>query len=162
MAEAKTAQYGGQKEVTMSDINYPRVALAAAVAAVTFVVLEIVIEGLAQLMFQFSEAELWQQSFGPLPEGAGFAWINVLILVGICLLMMWLYAALRSRYGAGPRTALITALFLWLFALLIWANFVNLGVFPLKIVGLSLLFNLFEIPGAVIVGSAVYKERPAA
>ena len=96
-----------------------------------------------------------------MPEGARFQWVNVLILVGICLLMMWLYAALRSRFGAGPRTALITALFFWLFVLLLWANFVNLGVFPLEIVVLSLLFNLLELPGAVIAGASVYREKPA-
>jgi hypothetical protein len=145
----------------MSGINYPRVALAAAVAAVTFVVLEIVVEGLARLMFRVSEAELWRESFGPLPEGGRFQWVNVLILVGICLLLMWLYAVLRASYGAGPRAALLAALFLWLFVLLLWANFVNLGVFPLEIVGLSLLFNLFEIPGAAIAGASVYQEKPA-
>ena len=145
----------------MSGINYPRVALSAAVAAVTFVILEIVVEGLARLFFEISEVELWQESFGPLPADARFQWVNVLILVGICLLMMWLYAALRARFGAGPRTALITALFMWLFVLLLWANFVNLGVFPLTIVGLSLLFNLIEIPGAAIVGASVYREKPA-
>ena len=146
----------------MSGINYPRVALAAAVAAVAFVVLEIVVEGLAKLIFQVSEIELWQETFGAIPEGARFGWVNVLILVGVCLLMMWLYAALRARFGAGPRTALVTALFFWLFVLLIWINFVNLGVFPREIVGLSLLFNLFEILGAVFVGASVYKEKAAA
>ena len=145
----------------MSGINYPRVALAAAVAAVAFVVLEVAIEGLAKLLFGISEMKLWQETFGIVPEGAQFQWINVLVLVGICLLMMWLYAALRARYGAGPRTALITALFLWLFVLLIWANFINLGVFPLKMALLSLVFNLLELPGGVIAGASVYREKPA-
>ncbi len=145
----------------MSGINYPRVALAAAVAAVAFVVLEVVIEGLARLLFQVSEAELWQRSFGAIPEGAQFQWVNVLILVGVCLLLMWLYAALRPRFGAGAKSALVAAAFLWLFVLLLWVNFVNLGVFPWEIVGLSLLFNLFEIPGAAIAGASVYRERPA-
>ncbi len=145
----------------MSGINYPRVALAAAVAAVAFVVLEVVVEGLTKVFFQVSEMELWQERFGTMPAGARFQWVNVLILVGICLIMMWLYAALRSRFGAGVRTALITALFFWLFVLLIWANFVNLGVFPVKMALLSLLFNLFEIPGGIIAGASVYKEKPA-
>ena len=71
------------------------------------------------------------------------------------------YAALRARFGAGPRAALAAALFMWLFVLLLWINFVNLGVFPWEIVGLSLLFNLFEIPGAAIAGASVYREKPA-
>ncbi len=145
----------------MSGINYPRVAWAAVVAAVAAVVLEIVVEGAAKLMFRISEADLWAESFGPLPQGARFQWINILVLFAICLLMMWLYAALCGRFGAGPRTAIITALFFWLFVLVLWANFVNLGVFPLEIVGLSLLFNLFEIPGAAVAGASVYKEKPA-
>ena len=143
----------------MSGINYPRVALSAAAAAVAFVVLEIVIEGLARLLFQVSEAALWQQHLGALPEGARFQGVNVLVLLGVCLLMMWLYAALRALWGPGARPALVTALFVWLFALVMLVNFVNLGLFPPAMAGLSLLFNLFEIPGAVFVGASVYKEK---
>ncbi len=146
----------------MSGINYPRLALAALAAAVTFIVLEVVVEGLAKLIFRVSEANLWRENFGSLPEGARFQGVNILILLGTCLLLMWLYAVLRARFGAGPRAALMAAAFLWLFVLLLWVNFVNLGVFPFEMAVLSLLFNLFELPGAAIAGASVYKEGPAA
>ena len=145
----------------MSGINYPRVAMAAVAAAVAFIVLEFVIEGLVRVTFQVNEIDLWQERFGAIPDGAGFVGVNLLILLGTCLLMMWLYAALRSRFGAGARTALLVAGFFWLFVLLIWVNFINLGVFSVKMAGLSLFFNLFELPGAAITGAAVYKEKPA-
>ena len=45
----------------MSGINYPRVAMAAGATAVAFIVLEIVVEGLARLFFQVSEASLFQE-----------------------------------------------------------------------------------------------------
>ena len=73
-----------------------------------------------------------------------------------------LFGRWRGREGEPLNSlALIAALFIWLFVLLLWANFVNLGVFPLEIVVLSLLFNLLELPGAVIAGASVYREKPA-
>lgn len=145
----------------MGRINTGRVVLAAAVAAIVFIVLEVVVEGLTRVLFGIDESALFVERFGPIATGARFQAVNLLVLFGVCLLMMWLYAALRAHFGDRPRTVMLSALFLWLFVLLLWANFVNLGVFPLEIALLSLLFNLVELPGAAIGGAAVYRSKPA-
>ncbi len=144
----------------MAKTNYVRLLLAALAASLVFILAEIVVEGLARLVFRVDEAALFAERFGAIPEGAGFNAINLLVLLAICLLMMWLYVALRPRFGPHAKTALIAALFLWLFVLVLWVNFVNLGVFPIEMAALSLGFNLLELPAAAIAGAAVYKDRP--
>lgn len=143
----------------MGKINYGRLLLAAGAAGLAFIFAEIVVEGLARLVFRVDEAALFAERFGAIPEGVGFGAVNLLILLATCLLMMWLYVALRAHFGPHPRTALIAALFLWLFVLVLWVNFVNLGIFPIEIAALSLGFNLLELPLAAIAGAAVYKDR---
>jgi len=143
----------------MKKLNYARVVLGGFAAAITFMVVEFIVEGVAYLMFRTGETELWQEAFGAFPTGARFQAVNLLVLLAICIVMIWVYAVFRAYFGPGPRTAIITALVLWLFLLLVWVNFVNLGVFPVKIAALSLVFTLLEIPSAAVVGAAVYKEK---
>jgi Zn-dependent membrane protease YugP len=59
---------------------------------------------------------------------------------------------------------LVVAFALWFVYLLIATNFARLGILPMNIAVASLLFNLVEIPLAVLAGSRVYdsaKEKPA-
>lgn len=143
----------------MGKINYVRLLLAAVAASLAFIFTEFVVEGLASVVFKVEESALWVERFGSYRGGIGFHVINLLVLLAISLLLMWLYVALRSHFGPHPRTALIAALFLWLFVLVLWVNFVNLGVFPIEIAALSLGFNLLELPAGALAGAAVYKDR---
>ena len=148
----------------MGKINHLRLLWAALAATVTFIVAEVVVEGLVRLLFGIDEATLWRERVGPLREGAGVQAVNLAILLAVCLLMMWLYVILRSHFGPHRSTALVAALFLWLLVLVLWVNFVNLGAFPMENAALSLAFNLLELPAAAIAGAAVYRDRqsPAA
>ena len=145
----------------MHKINYLRLLLAAVAAGVAFIVTEFVVEELTRLVFQVDESALLTEHFGPVRGGIGFHAINLLVLLASCLLMMWLYAVLRSHFGPDPRVTLIAALFMWLFLLVLWVNFVNLGVFPIEMAALSLGFNLLELPAAAIAGAAVYQDPQA-
>ena len=75
-------------------------------------------------------------------------------------LAVFLYAAIRPRFGAGPRTAVIAALVLWVAAFLprqlLLSEFGILGGGKLA---LSLGFSLAEVVVATLVGASIYRER---
>jgi hypothetical protein len=54
-----------------------------------------------------------------LPAGLRFKLFNLLHLLLICIILIWLSAALRPQFGAGINTALICAFIFWLIELLI-------------------------------------------
>ncbi|MGI8782911.1 MAG: hypothetical protein ACR2L2_04565 [Acidobacteriota bacterium] len=77
--------------------------------------------------------------------------------VGIA--MVWLYAAIRPRYGAGVKTAICAAMFVWVFA---WAfpglsQFV-LGMFTRKLIVMTLAWGLVELTVASVAGAWLYRE----
>jgi hypothetical protein len=70
---------------------------------------------------------------------------------------IWLYAAIRPRFGPGPGTAIKAGLAAWFFScLLATVSFVNLGIFPFDAVGF--LWELAHSVIATVVGAALYKE----
>jgi hypothetical protein len=78
-------------------------------------------------------------------------------LIGI--LAVWLYAAIRPRFGAGRGTAIRTGLMMWL---LVYVSstitMAPMGLFPLNLMLLGLPISLVEIVVATWLGAWLYKE----
>ncbi len=73
---------------------------------------------------------------------------------------VWLYAAIRPRYGAGPKTAIRVGLVTWAVAVFL-ANLGNypLGLFPTRLLVITSVVALVEIVVATLVGAWLYKEE---
>ena len=81
-------------------------------------------------------------------------------LYGIWL--VWLYAAIRPRFGAGVRTAIIAGLALWVAGALSSLSTTIAGVLPTSLTVTAIVWGLFEMPIATVVGAWLYKEESAA
>lgn len=72
-------------------------------------------------------------------------------------MLMWLYAALRPMFGVGIRTALISSAFALVFITSYAVNQTNLGLFPWWISLTELVFQVIELPIALIAGAQYYE-----
>lgn len=142
----------------MKKINFGRVILAGFAAGLTFLFVEIILEGSVRLIFGICESKMFQEAFNIAPSGILFHILNIGIFFMICILIMWVYAAIRPRFSSNAKAAIVTSLIFWLFAFLFTANHINLGIFPLDLYFLNMGFNLIELPVAILVGSYLYKE----
>ena len=142
----------------MKKIHPGKVALAALVASLVFLFVEIVLEGGVMLIFGVSEAEMMQEASIPVPSGALYHTLTIVYLYLVCALIMWVYAAIRPRFRDHMRAALAASFVFWLFAFLFVVNYSNVGLYPLKFALLGMGFNLVEIPAAVMAGALVYRE----
>ena len=91
------------------------------------------------------------------PSGGLVAFLFILNLV-MGIWAMWLYAAIRPRYGPGPRTAVVTGVSWWVISSLIdatWASF--RFVAPRAVLG-PMTVSLPEIIIAALVGAWLYRE----
>jgi hypothetical protein len=98
-----------------------------------------------------------------LPEVGGSAiGVFVLLCFGLGISLIWLYAAIRPRYGAGPMTAICAAAAVWWFAFVFpQIGNVVMGFFPAGVTALSTLWGLAEVVLGALVGARVYQEQPA-
>jgi hypothetical protein len=82
-------------------------------------------------------------------------------LVGI--FAVWLYAGIRPRYGAGPKTAVLAGLAVWVLGyLLASVTLIGLGLFPMRLMAIGMIVGLVEVIVATLVGARVYREEGAA
>jgi hypothetical protein len=84
--------------------------------------------------------------------------VGITFVLGI--LAVWTYAAIRPRFGAGPRTALYAGLAVWAMSYLYAAVYVDAGilVWPAKLTWLPVAWGLVEIPVATLLGAWIYRE----
>jgi hypothetical protein len=110
--------------------------------------------------------EAWGKAMAALNKPADLSVAAIVIfniwgfLLGIAA--VWLYTAIRPRYGAGPRTAVRAGLVTWALAVFL-ANLANypLGVLPTRLLVTTSIVALVEIVIATLVGAWLYKEEEA-
>ncbi len=73
---------------------------------------------------------------------------------------VWLYAAVRPRFGPGPKTALVAAVTIWYFTLFLTAiNDGSMGFAPLRFYFVLAVGGFFQILLATTAGAWIYKEN---
>ena len=95
-----------------------------------------------------------------LPPIGGNA-IAVFLVLGFVLglVLVWLYAAIRPRFGAGPRTAAIAGVVVWFLDYVCGAvGFGALGLFSQRVILIALVWGLIELVLAALVGGRLYSE----
>ncbi|HVH87021.1 MAG TPA: hypothetical protein VM912_09865 [Terriglobales bacterium] len=93
----------------------------------------------------------------PLPSAA--VWIFVMQSFAMGVAAVWLYAAVRPRFGPGPRTAVTAGLAYWIIGYALPAmGIAQTGVFPAGLLVLTNLGGLVVIVLATLVGASFYKE----
>jgi hypothetical protein len=83
--------------------------------------------------------------------------IAVSLLAGLAL--VFFYAAARPRFGAGPKTAVIVAVALWLGSYVVsLIGYHMLGLFPATMLVTWAAIGLVEMILAGLLGGALYRE----
>lgn len=136
-------------------INSSRVILGGVIAG-------IVIDGFEAVMNGAILAPQWAAIMKSLDRPAfapsAIVWFNVVGLV-TGLAAIWTYAAIRPRFGSGPRTALIAAALTWLTAkALVVAYPMISGIYPLRPMAIMLALQVLEIAVATLAGAWFYRE----
>jgi hypothetical protein len=84
-------------------------------------------------------------------------WTVVDFLYG--LLIVWTYAAIRPRFGPGPKTAVVAALAIYAAPTMVLFGFQSMSVFATDSFLKNALLSAITAVLAGLVGGAVYKER---
>jgi hypothetical protein len=101
-----------------------------------------------------------------LPVGHPFAMLHagwpVYLIIAINLVLgitaIWIYAAIRPRYGAGPKTAALAGFAVWLILCLDDVFFLALGMLPASAMLAPLAGALLGIIIATELGAWLYRE----
>ena len=140
----------------MAQINTGRVILGGLAAGLVINISESVLN----LAVVADDTEELVASLGV--EPASGAVIGILVVVGflIGIATVWLYAAIRPRFGAGPRVAMISGGVVWALAHLWRMTDITLFLgLSTSFVMLVLVWTLVESLLAAYVGAWLYQEQ---
>jgi hypothetical protein len=140
----------------MKAINWGRVILGGIVAGIIVNVSEFVLNTVVLK----SQNEEMMRALGktvPMTGATTAVWVIWGFLFGIAA--VWLYAAIRPRYGPGLATAAKAGIAAWFFAhLLCEIVFANMGLCAFSSALVPLVWTLVEGILATALGAWVYKE----
>jgi hypothetical protein len=86
------------------------------------------------------------------------------IVTDLCLgwSLVWCYAAIRPRYGAGARTAMCAGSFIWFVFMLAMGSYYLYRMSSITFVLIAALVSLIQMLIAVYVGAMMYSEAGGA
>lgn len=141
----------------MKHTNRIRVILGGLLAGVVINLVEFVTHGVIL-------KDVWEQAMQSLGKGTAFSATAIIIfnitgfLLGIA--SVWVYAAIRPRYGAGANTAMRAGLAAWALAVFLPnLSTYPMGMFPAYLLVIAALVSLVDIVLGTIVGAWVYSEE---
>jgi hypothetical protein len=140
----------------MRKINIGRVIIAGLVAGIVADILGYLVDGVL-LASQWADAmaRLGTTDF----ETSQLICFNAIGLVG-GIVLIWIYAAIRPRFGAGVKTAILAGFAVWVIgSLLPNLSFMWVAhLFLHRLFALTTAGALVETLAGAIAGAAVYKE----
>lgn len=91
------------------------------------------------------------------PGGAEIAG-RVLTQFAIGIMLVFMYAAMRPRFGPGPKTAMISAAIVWLFGFLFYLDWLYTGMMTPATYALVSAVMIVTLAIAAWAGCMLYKE----
>lgn len=136
-------------------IRWGRVVAGGIVAGIAANVLEVAFGFAMRAQWEAAmKPESMQAAMRPTAMAAHLVWSFVIGIAAI-----WLYAAIRPRYGRGPATAVRAGFAVWLF---VHATFAlattTLALFPVRLMAIGAAWELVETVVATLAGAWVYRE----
>src|SRR5262245_1104086 len=103
------------------------------------------------------EAALKQRNLPPI-SGTAIAFFIIMGFIMGCLLV-WLYAAVRPRFGPGPKAAIAVAAIVWLLGYFFSSiGGVLMGFMPAGLTLIALSWGFVELVVASLAGARLYSE----
>lgn len=139
----------------MGSINFPRVLVGGIVAGLVIDISESILNSV--VLGAEMNAAIARMNLTPAGNQVMVLFLVLGLLLGIATI--WLYAAIRPRYGAGPKTALCAGAAVWFFAYLYPSTgMLAMGMFGGRMMAIGLAWGLVELLVASLAGAFLYKE----
>ena len=137
------------------NINFGRVILGGLVAGLIINIGEFLLN---EVVFQKQMEELLARLNTPRPGGSFIATaVGITFLLGIVI--VWIYAMIRPRFGLGPKTAIVAAFVAW-FCVYFYCGILNTTLFgmPATLMLIGMVWGFVEYTLGALAGAWLYKE----
>lgn len=139
-------------------INTSKVLVGGLAAGVVYNIIGFV--GFGMLLGPRFEAEA--AAVAPVLQGRGMTGsaiaINVIASFAAGILLVWLYAAMRPRFGPGMKTATMAALAVWVCGFLFHLDWLIVGLMTPATYMMAAVMAVVQVLPSAAVGGMLYRE----
>jgi len=139
-------------------VNAGKVVTGGAAAGVVLIVLDYLVNGRLLAEQNRAAVSALNPALVETMEGGGAMALYIVIDLVFGLLLVWTYAAMRPRFGAGPKTAVIAGVQIWGVAFLMYLSMTAMGMWTWSYFALGAAVSLIMLVVAATVGAKLYKE----
>ena len=140
----------------MGKINAGRVILGGLLAGLVINIGEFALNG----VILTKDWDAAMRSLGKQPIGGQAIAVFIALGFVVGIVTVWVYAAIRPRFGAGPKTAICAGLTVWALSSLYSAvGQLPLGIVPTRLILIVAVWELVQTPIAAVAGAWLYKEE---
>ncbi|MBA3646580.1 MAG: hypothetical protein H0W63_10440 [Gemmatimonadaceae bacterium] len=139
-------------------MNMSKVLVGGVIAGIVMLVVDFI----SNMYILGPKANAEMEAFKPglsatMQQGSGMiGYIFVDVILGIVLI--WVYAAIRPRFGPGPKTAFIAAVMLWLVSCVSYYGYLQMGMMSTALWSEFALVGLISLSLAAMAGAKFYSE----
>jgi hypothetical protein len=146
------------------NIDRQRLVLGGLAAGVVLNIIDFLSNGVIFSTRMQADANAFKAGLGDQMAAMGGGQIAVYVFFDFVIgfLLVWTYAAIRPRFGPGPRTALYAGLVFFVVGLITTYGYKEMGVMSTGLWWSYTALWFINLVLAAVVGAAVYKEDGAA
>jgi hypothetical protein len=139
-------------------INTQKVLVGGLAAGVVLNVIDYLTNGVLLADRMKAEAEAFKPGLSDMMMSRNSIAVYVVSDLIVGMLLIFTYAAIRPRFGAGPRTAVIAALVFWGLGAVITYGYLQMGLMSPGSWGMSAIIWMINLVVAASVGAKLYTE----
>ena len=143
-------------------INTGKVIVGGLVAGLVMNVSGFVVQGMMLGPRMMAEMAAVAPSLANMQPGAGQIAGRVVSAFVVGIMLVWIYVAIRPRFGPGPKTAMISAAVVWIFGFLFYLDWLYVGMMTPATYAIVSFAMIVTLAIAAWLGAMLYKEESAA
>jgi hypothetical protein len=140
-------------------INTGKVIVGGLAAGLVMNVSGFVVQGMMLGPRMMAEMAAVAPALANMQPGAGEIAGRVLTQFAVGIMLVWIYAMIRPRFGPGPKTAMISAIVVWIFGFLFYLDWLYVGMMTPVTYAIVSVVMLVTLAIASWVGAMLYKEE---
>ena len=143
-------------------INTQKVLVGGFAAGIVLLLIDWLSTGVLLAERMKAEAEAFKPGMSQMMMETSSMVMYVITDLVVGMMLVWTYAAIRPRFGPGPRTAALAALLFWILGALLTAGYLSMGMMSMGTWWMYSLIWLVNLMLAAFLGAKLYTEEGSA
>ena len=142
-------------------MNTSKVVVGGIISGIVLCVIDFLLQTVVFADRMKAEMDAFKPGMSDAMNNSSAMWIYIISDLVIGLVLIWTYAAIRPRFGPGPKTAVTAAIMIWITAGVLMSNYLSMGMMSMGTWWMVAIAWLVNLVISAVIGAKFYSEEGA-